>query len=1557
MDPTDATDGAPPLQDQSITTRGYQQEMLEESLRKNVILALDTGSGKTHIAVLRMKIEAERDPNKISWFVAPTRALCEQQQAVIKAAIPVSVGLISGALEPEQWKDPALWRSALNTHRIMVTTPQVLLDALHHAYVNMGTDIGLLVFDEAHHAVDKHPYNEIMKFFYSKCTPRTLDAAGSRSYEGENLRPMVLGLTASPIYGGNVRSAFRAIENNLDSTICAPRRQREELSQYVHRPVFKHALYRPDFDPFSTNLATFTFALKQLNIENDPYVISLRKKLAKAAPNTAEYTQIDQRLSKTIMNSKTYTHGGLQDVASTAEAMCWDIGPWAADWYICQALEQAKASFIEYETNAEKLYLKGILESIHITPVSYFPDDIVEDTSDKVRVLVECILAEKLETETGDESYSCLVFVERRESVLALAELLSRHPQTKDVFTVGYLLGGAGSPFKNSVMDITRSYKGPKDTLEDFKTGKKNLIISTAVAEEGIDVQACGSVIRWDPAPNMASWAQSRGRARRKRSTFTLMSAEGAAHQKTVNDWEKLEREMVALYNDPSRDMRYEMEEQNVDDEGGLEFRVETTGALLTLHSAISHLNHFCAVIPNAGHVDHKPLFDIDPPELPEGWHSFEDRSTKISSYSGPYGAKVTLPRLLPSHLRTFETERTHSSKISAYQHAAFYAYRALYENGLLNDNLLPLTSVIEPELEDEVKALLQDVERRAGTARVSMQMDPWAHIDAQSPWYTSELTITNLPPLLVFTRSRPPKWSAENGPTLHRPGSQCSVTLQPCALEASSKTIADAREYTRRLFWVLNGSRMDWNDMDFSYLFLPSPDSDDSAWDARRRWHYLTNPSTESFFTKALEFGAQFSFPDDLAIVRNGPQFAKMFKFVRWRFDHLSEEEETQMRADYSRFPDLEITYPVLVVQYFPPRTNFLIPIPDTRRASPPAPPKLLHLDPRRSYVTLCSDTDTEYAFLLPSVLRSMAMSMTVNSMRDTLFPDLTISTVPEKLFTIAMCAPISQEQFNYQRLETLGDTVLKFMSSIQLLGEYPLWHEGYLTQKMGHSVSNVRLAKANIGHGLYKWIIRDRLIGKKWKPKYFAPSVITDVEEDPDQDMEAVKGKKKAKGQDLSTKVLADVVESLIGAVYLHGGFDYAFECARFFDLGIKWQPLPARIETMLSRVEAHTDLPLQEHLNSVERMLGYVFTHKLLLVEALTHASYQQDLHTISYERLEFCGDAVLDMIVSDYLYRAEGKEYSPGHMFHRKSAMVNAHTLAFFCLGTHLDVNTTMPRPAGAPDTPGTPRGRPGRRPIELQTETQTIHLWQCLLHSNPHILDEQKNAFARFTARHEEIDTALSNGDIFPWAALVRMQAPKFLSDMVESLLGAVFLDSRGDLDVVRRVLRRLGLLPVLERIVWADVDVLHPVSRLSMWASRHGQKLEYSYVQEAREISCAVKVDGEVVEESRVSDEYRGRLSKDEVRLAAAEKAILHFRLRDVNTSYATLKRKNTKSKKRKRDSSTGESLRVRRSRALRGLPESSCCIKVYCTQIFVYDQWKRNLARSNWRVGAHQIV
>lgn len=43
-----------------VRLRSYQAEMLEKSLKQNVIVAMDTGSGKTHVAIARIQAELER---------------------------------------------------------------------------------------------------------------------------------------------------------------------------------------------------------------------------------------------------------------------------------------------------------------------------------------------------------------------------------------------------------------------------------------------------------------------------------------------------------------------------------------------------------------------------------------------------------------------------------------------------------------------------------------------------------------------------------------------------------------------------------------------------------------------------------------------------------------------------------------------------------------------------------------------------------------------------------------------------------------------------------------------------------------------------------------------------------------------------------------------------------------------------------------------------------------------------------------------------------------------------------------------------------------------------------------------------------------------------------------------------------------------------------------------------------------------------------------------------------------------------------------------------------
>ena len=380
----------------------------------------------------------------------------------------------------------------------------------------------------------------------------------------------------------------------------------------------------------------------------------------------------------------------------------------------------------------------------------------------------------------------------------------------------------------------------------------------------------------------------------------------------------------------------------------------------------------------------------------------------------------------------------------------------------------------------------------------------------------------------------------------------------------------------------------------------------------------------------------------------------------------------------------------------------------------------------------------------------------------------------------------------------------------------------------------------------------------------------------------------------------VLADVVESVIGSAYLHGGFDLSYLCVKFFSLGLRWAPLQDRVAELNARVRLPvSDIP--PALAYVEEMLGYTFSRKLLLIEALTHASYQQDDQTTSYERMEFLGDSVLDMVVTDMLYHAEGKNYSPGHMHLRKSAVVNGHFLAFVCLRTCLVRMVGIPRPRVDPETGERAGGNGrGRRAVEIEVpeEESIVYFWRCLLHSSPQVLTDQHNAFTRFKARRQEIEEALLTSKIFPWAALTRLQASKMFSDMVESVLGAIFLDSGGSFEVVRRVLYKLGILQVLERIIRDDVDVLHPVSRLSLWAQKHGKEVSYDYGREKGEVSCIISVDGE--EAAVVRDVWRGHVSREEVKYAAAEEAIAKFGLWTSTAAEGKPKARGGKKKKGK---------------------------------------------------------
>ncbi len=75
--------------------------------------------------------------------------------------------------------------------------------------------------------------------------------------------------------------------------------------------------------------------------------------------------------------------------------------------------------------------------------------------------------------------------------------------------------------------------------------------------------------------------------------------------------------------------------------------------------------------------------------------------------------------------------------------------------------------------------------------------------------------------------------------------------------------------------------------------------------------------------------------------------------------------------------------------------------------------------------------------------------------------------------------------------------------------------------------------------------------------------------------------------------------------------------------------------------------------DQMSTLEKTLGYTFENKQLLREALTHKSYKQPYNN---ERLEFLGDAVLDLIVGQYLFERFPK-HDEGKLSKMRASLVN------------------------------------------------------------------------------------------------------------------------------------------------------------------------------------------------------------------------------------------------------------------------------------------------------------
>jgi dsRNA-specific ribonuclease len=179
-------------------------------------------------------------------------------------------------------------------------------------------------------------------------------------------------------------------------------------------------------------------------------------------------------------------------------------------------------------------------------------------------------------------------------------------------------------------------------------------------------------------------------------------------------------------------------------------------------------------------------------------------------------------------------------------------------------------------------------------------------------------------------------------------------------------------------------------------------------------------------------------------------------------------------------------------------------------------------------------------------------------------------------------------------------------------------------------------------------------------------------------------------------------------------------------------------------------------------IERELGYEFKSKALLVEALTHGSYAEAT-TPSFQRLEFLGDAVLELLVTEFLFQAFPL-ITPGELTYKRQKLVSNRKLA----------------------------------------ETTVNHgFHKFIFHHSAAITTQVKTFCEAYTKKRHR-------GEKMP-------APPKILGDIFESLLGAVFVDSNQDLESVFGVLMKLMDF----RTLWWTFKGVRPVSRHARMKASH----------------------------------------------------------------------------------------------------------------------------------------
>ena len=454
----------------ALEERAYQLELAAQARDGHTLVCLPTGLGKTTVSALVTAARLDT-VGGTAVLLAPTKPLVQQHRSFYREVLdidPASVVALTGDTPPDERA------TAFAEAAVVIATPQVIENDLIGSRIDL-TDVTHLTFDECHRATGNYAYVYI-----------------AERYHADAVEPLVTGMSASP--GGDEAAILQVCANLGIDAIAVMTEEDADVAAHTHDTdvEWEQITLPPDLlqirDTVQEVIDDRLEGLRQLGVLSG----------SSSDLSHRQMNQIRGRLQGLIDRD---AQEGYQGMSLHAEVM-----------KLRRAVElietQSVASFRRYlerqDNAARSSGASKATQRLIGDPAIQRAIGLAEayDGTHPKFSRARILLAQTLGVEGGSR---VIIFTESRDTAEALVAFLAPSFEVRRFVGQGDRSGSAGM-----------TQREQQETLDAFRAGEFEVLVSTSVAEEGLDVPDVDLVLFFEPVPTAIRSIQRKGRTGRQ---------------------------------------------------------------------------------------------------------------------------------------------------------------------------------------------------------------------------------------------------------------------------------------------------------------------------------------------------------------------------------------------------------------------------------------------------------------------------------------------------------------------------------------------------------------------------------------------------------------------------------------------------------------------------------------------------------------------------------------------------------------------------------------------------------------------------------------------------------------------------------------------------------------------------------------------------------------------------------------------------------------------------------------------------------------------------------